>query len=92
MSNLARQPGARRGVTGCRAARKEVRQLLDAITAAGGVLEPHRSRTGHFKVFLNGTYIGGVAGTASDWRTRANEIARLRRGGLPITSKGRYEP
>ena len=87
-----RQPGARRGVTGCRAARKEGRELLAAIEAAGGVVEPHRSKTGHFKVYLDGNYIGGIAGTASDWRTRANEVSRLRRGGLNLTSKGRYEP
>ncbi len=92
MASPAKQPGARRGALGCRGGRKEVRELLAAIEAAGGTIEPHRSRTGHFKVYLDGQYIGGIAGTGSDHRTRANEVARLRRGGLNITSKGRYEP
>lgn len=84
-------PGTRRGA-GCRASKKDTRKLLDAIRAAGGTVEPHRGKDGHFKVYLDGRYIGGIAGTPSDRRARANDIARLRRGGLNITSKGTYEP
>jgi hypothetical protein len=84
-------PGSRRGA-GCRASNKDTRRLLDAIRAAGGTVEPHRGKDGHFKVYLDGQYIGGIAGTPSDWRARANDIARLRRGGLNIDSKGRHTP
>lgn len=70
---------------------KEVRQLLDAIEAAGGTVEPCRNRDGHWKVFLDGEYIGGLAATPSDHRSTKNDIARLRRRGLNINSKGRYE-
>lgn len=72
--------------------RKDTRELLNAIVAAGGTVEPCRNRTGHYKVFYRGRYIGGLAGTPGDWRGRANDIARLRRGGLNITTKGTYEP
>jgi len=77
--------------TGCqkRGRRKETRRLIAAIEAAGGTVEPSRTRDGHFKVYLDGNYIGGLAGTAGDHRAMANDIARLRRGGLKIDSKGR---
>lgn len=91
MSNPEPQPGSRHAA-GCRGSRKDTRKLLDAIRAAGGTVEPHRGKDGHYKVYLDGTYLGGIAGTPSDWRARANDIARLRRGGLNITSKGHYEP
>ncbi|QGH75331.1 HicA-like toxin [Mycobacterium phage Quesadilla] len=79
--------------SGCRkrAARKETRRLLREIERAGGEVRPHQGRPGHFKVYVDGEYIGGIAGTPSDRRAFANDIARLRRNGLPITSKGRYE-
>lgn len=85
------QPGSRRAA-GCRASRKDIRKLLDAIRAVGGEVEPHRGKDGHFKVYLDGQYIGGIAGTPGDPRARQNDIARLRRGGLRITSKGQPEP
>lgn len=84
-------PGSKRAA-GCRASRKDVAKLLDAIRAAGGEVVPHTGKNGHFKVYLDGQYLGGIAGTPSDWRARANDIARLRRGGLNIDSKGRYNP
>lgn len=90
MSNNDPQPGSRRSA-GCRASRKDTRRLLDATRSAGGVVEEHQGRNGHFKVYLDGQYIGGIAGTPSDSRSRQNDIARLRRGGLRITSKGRFE-
>lgn len=79
-------PGSSAKKRGC--ARKETRRLLEAIEAAGGVVEPCSNRSGHWKVFLDGRYIGGLAGTSSDWRGRQNDIARLRRNGLPLNTKG----
>lgn len=78
--------------SGNRAARKETRALLAAIEAAGGNVQPCRNRQGHWKVYLDGTYIGGVACTPSDHRSTQNDIARLRRNGLSIDTKGRYQP
>ena len=77
------QPGSKRAA-GCRGSNKDIRKLLDAIRAAGGEVVPHRGKDGHYKVYLDGQYLVGIAGTPSDWRARANDIARLRRGGLNI--------
>lgn len=82
-------PGSGRG-TGV--ARKEIRELLGQIEAAGGTVKPSCNKPGHFKVYLDGRFIGGISGTPSDYRSTKNEIARLRRRGLPLNSKGRYEP
>ncbi|AYP70068.1 HicA-like toxin [Mycobacterium phage CRB2] len=86
------RPGTPVPGSGCkkRAARKETRELLAHIEAAGGEVRPHQGRPGHFKVYVDGVYIGGIAGTPSDRRAMANDIARLRRAGLKIDSKGRY--
>ncbi|AHJ88387.1 hypothetical protein CG91_gp087 [Mycobacterium phage 39HC] len=71
---------------------KDTRLLLEAVEAAGGECVPHgRTRPGHWKVYLGGKMIGGISGTPSDHRTRKNDIARLRRNGLNITSKGTYD-
>ncbi|UXE04455.1 HicA-like toxin [Mycobacterium phage Funsized] len=83
------QPGSRRSA-GCRGSRKDTRRLLDAIRAAGGEVVAHTGKDGHWKVYLDGQYIGGIAGTPGDRRSWQNDIARLRRGGLNITSKGQY--
>ena len=64
--------------------------IIEAVIAAGGVVEPSSTRTGHWKVYLDGESLGGIAGTPGDWRALRNDIARLRRGGLNITSKGKY--
>ncbi|QPX62196.1 HicA-like toxin [Mycobacterium phage Indlovu] len=69
---------------------KEVRKLLEAIEQAGGEVVPCRNRDGHWKVYLDGEYIGGLASTPSDHRSTQNDIARLRRRGLNIDTKGRY--
>lgn len=90
MSQSEPQPGSRRA--GCRASKKEVRRLLDAIRQAGGDVVPHQGKNGHWKVYLDGQYIGGIAGTPGDHRAQQNDISRLRRGGLNITTKGRYIP
>lgn len=71
---------------------KDTRRLLAEIRKAGGTVIPHQGRDGHFKVYLQGEYIGGLPGTPSDHRALANDIARLRRGGLAINTKGRALP
>lgn len=68
---------------------KQARDLIKVIERLGAVVKPHCSLTGHWKVYLDGRYIGGLAGTPSDRRAWANDIARLRRGGLAIDTKGR---
>jgi len=73
-----------------RARRKDTRRLLEAIEAAGGTAEQSPGQGGHWKVYLDGRYIGGLCCTPSDHRSMQNDIARLRRNGLRITSKGRY--
>jgi hypothetical protein len=81
-------------VPGCgcrpRARRKEVRELIRQIELAGARVEA--SGTNHFKVYLGERYIGGLAATPSDHRALANDIARFRRAGLALNSKGRYQP
>jgi len=79
-------PGTSRRTKG---ANKQGRELIKAIEAAGGEVRPSGC-PGHFKVYLDDRYIGSLAGTPSDWRTFKNDIARLRRNGLNITSKGTF--
>jgi hypothetical protein len=80
-------------VPGCtaknRGSNKVLRRLIRNIEAVGGVVRPSCTRTGHWKVYLDGQYIGGLPGTPGDIRALANDIARLRRGGLRIDTKGR---
>jgi hypothetical protein len=72
-----------------RGANKTIRCLIKEIERAGGEVRPSCTRTGHWKVYLDGVYIGGLPGTPGDIRALANDIARLRRGGLRIDTKGR---
>lgn len=72
----------------CRVSNKAVRELIRNIEAAGGEVR-HGGSSNHYKVYLDGTYIGTLIGTPSSGRSQANDISRLRRGGLKIDSKGR---
>lgn len=90
MTQSGPQPGSRRSTN--KTSNRDTRALLRAIEAAGGCLEPCRSRSGHYKVYLEGRLIGTIAGTPSEYRSRKNDIANLRRNGLQITSKGTYAP
>ena len=67
-----------------RGVHKDLRDLLKRIEAAGGTVEPSRSKTGHWKVYLAGVFVGTLAGTPSDWRSMKNALAQLRRAGLDI--------
>jgi hypothetical protein len=67
-----------------------VRKLIDAITAAGGEVRP--TNNCHYQVYVEGQLVATLAGTPSEYRGLKNDIARLRRAGLPLTSKGTYRP
>ena len=90
MTQSAPRPGSKR--TANKSSDRDTRALLRAIEAAGGEVKPCRSRSGHYKVYLEGRLIGTIAGTPSEYRSRKNDIANLRRAGLPLTSKGTYAP
>lgn len=61
---------------------KECRDLIKKIEAAGGVV---RTGKNHPKVYVNGRYVTALCCTPSDYRSRKNELAILRRAGLEIT-------
>lgn len=65
----------------------ELRRLLKAIRQAGGEVEQCKRRN-HWKVYYNDQVIGVLSCSPSDWRGYRNEIARLRRAGLPLTRQG----
>lgn len=44
----------------------------------------HRKGRSHLQVYRNGKLITVLSCSPSDWRSRLNEIARLRRAGIPI--------
>jgi len=64
------------------ASRKESEALLTSAKAAGA--EVRRSRSGHWKVYLDGHLITSIASSSSDVRSVRNARARLRRAGLAI--------
>lgn len=65
-----------------RPARKEVRHLIAEIEAAGGSVR--RSKSGHWKVYLNGHLVTSIPNTPSDWRGLLNSRALIRRAGIDI--------
>ncbi len=89
MTRQEPQPGSLKSQI--KGARKGQRELIKAVTAAGGEVRPAGGISGHVKVYLDGVFIGCLSGTPSDHRTTKNDIARLRRNGLNITSKGTYD-
>lgn len=62
-----------------------IKDMIRRVEEAGG--EIRRSRRGHFKVYLEGRLIGSLPSTPGDRRTELNDIAMLRRNGLPIAKK-----
>lgn len=92
-ANPARQgrepvPGSRNSAI--RGTNKDQRRLIKAIKQAGGEVRPS-GISGHVDVYLDGRRIGCLSGSPSDHRTTKNDIARLRRHGLAITSKGTFD-
>lgn len=64
-----------------RGSSKDLRAILDQIEEAGG--RPRYCK-GHWKVYYQGKFIGTVCSTPSDWRSWKNDIATLKRRGLPL--------
>lgn len=89
VTQSAPQPGSKAGRL-ARCSDRETRKLLDACRAAGARVEA--SRNGHYKVYWRGQFAATIASTPSEYRGRKNDIANLRRVGVPITTKGTYEP
>jgi len=60
---------------------KETRHLLKAIEAQGFTVQ--RAGNGHYKVRnAAGEIVAILSATPSDWRSRKNELSRLRRAGF----------
>ncbi|QDF18672.1 HicA-like toxin [Gordonia phage Pupper] len=62
---------------------KEVRSLVEAIEAAGGVVK-RSGRAGHLKVYHGetGRFLGSVACMPNEYRNLRNTVSILRRNGL----------
>lgn len=88
MTQREPQPGSRRSSLRC--SDRETKRLVAAIVAAGG--EVKLGRAGHIKVYLEGRQIGSMPSTPSEYRSRKNTIADLRRAGLAIDTKGNPLP
>jgi len=73
-----------------RTGRKETRELIRQIVAAGGTVKCKKGKGRRYKVYLDGKLVGCLAVTPSDHRSHKNSIAMLRRSGLQITTKGRF--
>ena len=69
---------------------KDLRKLLQQLEAQG--FEWKRQTNGHIGIFRDGQRIETLASTPSDWRSRKNSIARLKRAGFDpkIDRKGRH--
>ncbi|MBT1003954.1 hypothetical protein KIH31_15290 [Paenarthrobacter sp. DKR-5] len=59
---------------------KDTRKLIRKLTRQG--FDVRRTRGGHFAVRAAGVQVTVLAGTASDWRSTRNDLARLRRAGF----------
>ena len=62
-----------------------VREMQRRIEEAGG--EVRRSKSGHYKIYFEGRLIASLPATPSDWRSERNDIAQMRRAGLPIAKR-----
>lgn len=59
---------------------KELRKLVKALEAQGFEVVPTARQ--HLMVLLDGKVIATISGTASDWRSIRNALARLKRAGF----------
>lgn len=59
---------------------KDMKKLLKALEDQG--FEIRFTKKGHVTVGLDGKLVATLAGTASDWRSAKNALARLRRAGF----------
>lgn len=65
------------------AADKTIKSIKRILEQHGCTLVQTKRRA-HFKVYRDGKLISTLSNTPSDPRSRLNEIARLRRAGIPI--------
>lgn len=63
-----------------------IREMQRRIEEAGGEVRPSR-RGGHYKIYFEGRLIASLPSTPSDWRSERNDIAQMRRAGLPIAKR-----
>ena len=63
-------------------AHKDVRILIRRIEATG--CEVRMSGSRHWKIYRDGRYLATMAGSPSDWRSRKNCEANLRRLGVVL--------
>lgn len=59
---------------------KELRKLVKALEAQGFEVVPTARQ--HLMVFADGKAVATISGTASDWRSIRNALARLKRAGF----------
>lgn len=59
---------------------EDLKKIAKALEAQGFGVET--TKKGHLMVFLDGRLIVTFAGTASDWRSLKNGIAKARRAGF----------
>lgn len=59
---------------------KDLKKIAKALEAQGFVVKT--TKKGHLMVFRDGRRVVTFAGTASDWRSLKNGIARARRAGF----------
>lgn len=60
--------------------KKDTQDLLKALQRQG--FEVARTAKGHWRVTREGRTVAVLGGTPSDWRSRRNELAALRRAGF----------
>jgi hypothetical protein len=63
-------------------AHKETRAMIARIEAAG--CEVRLARNKHWKVYRDGRYLATMAGSPSDWRSKKNCEAQLKRLGVAL--------
>lgn len=59
---------------------KDTRKILKELEAQGFTVR--RTKKGHHQVSLDGKVVVVFAGTASDWRSTRNGLARAKRAGF----------
>lgn len=59
---------------------KDLKKIVKALEAQG--FEVETTKRGHLMVYRDGRLVVTFAGTASDWRSMKNGIAKARRAGF----------
>lgn len=59
---------------------KDMRRIIQALEDQG--FDVRRTKSGHYRVTLDGRYVTTFAGTPSDWRGLKNALAAAKRAGF----------